>query len=236
MATLLDVIGPRNGTAPLTVTITDAGTVDLQSIFAHFDGTSASGIFRPVVTIRSQNGTILARVFPSTTLAVGDTADVTYAPFLGDSQGAVTASLGLLDYAEFTSTIQVLSTDKNNPTNLVTGNAITLDGSTVIEVSGYCPIIDAGTTGPPDAVRVQLWDGVTPIGVISHIGANYTGTEIAAGGFGAVTYTPAAGTHTYSLKAYHLGAGATGYVIAGSVSFLPDAVVPGYVKVIAYAS
>lgn len=82
MPQLLEVIGPKSGAAPLRYTVTELGTVDPMSIFAHFDGTAASGSWRPVVTVRAQNGTILSRTGPEVTLATGDTADVTYAPFL----------------------------------------------------------------------------------------------------------------------------------------------------------
>lgn len=89
MSSALETVGPRAGAAPLAYTLTETGTVDLQSAFAHFDGTAASGDWRPALTIRAQNGTILSRTFPPDTLATGDTADVTYAPFL--SRGGTSA-------------------------------------------------------------------------------------------------------------------------------------------------
>jgi hypothetical protein len=85
----LEIIGPRNGAAPLSYEIVESGTVDLQSVFARFDGSLASGPWRAALTIRAQNGTILGRVFPSDELAAGDSADVTFAPFL---RGAATAT------------------------------------------------------------------------------------------------------------------------------------------------
>jgi hypothetical protein len=94
---LLETVGPRSGSAPLAYTLAEQGTVDLQAVFAHFDGAAASGAWRPTLTIKSQNGTILARLFPSDTLAVGDTADVTYAPFLSGAGGAAGGSLATTD-------------------------------------------------------------------------------------------------------------------------------------------
>jgi hypothetical protein len=86
---LLETVGPRTGPAPLVYTLAELGTVDVQSIFAHFDGTSASGSFRPTVTVRSQNGTIVSRTFPpDTTLSAGDSADVTFAPLLRAASAA----------------------------------------------------------------------------------------------------------------------------------------------------
>lgn len=99
MATALEPIGPRAGTAPLTYTLTDPVEVDITSIFAHFDGAAASGAFRTVVTIRAQNGAILARVFPtSDTLTTGDTADVTFAPFLRGESDAGGSTQIVYDY------------------------------------------------------------------------------------------------------------------------------------------
>lgn len=110
MSSILETVGPRGGAAPLTYTLAEPGQVDLASVFAHFDGTSAAGSFRPTVTIRAQNGTILARVFPTDTLAAGDTADVTYAPFLRQSstgggydtvqdEGAALTQRQIIDFA-----------------------------------------------------------------------------------------------------------------------------------------
>lgn len=92
MPQVLETIGPRAGAAPLAYELVELGTVDLQSVFASFDGTAASGAWRPALTIRSQNGTILSRTFPDDELATGDAADVTYAPFLrrgGSGGGSV---------------------------------------------------------------------------------------------------------------------------------------------------
>lgn len=95
MATVLETIGPRSGSAPVTYTVTELGTVDVMSVFASFDGSAASGTFRPTVTVRSQSGAILARVFPTDTVAAGDSADVTFAPFLKQQATSVVASGGL---------------------------------------------------------------------------------------------------------------------------------------------
>lgn len=82
MPSILETVGPRSGSAPLTYTLTEAGTVDLMSVFASFDGAAAGGSFLPTVTVRSQNGAILARGFPGEAVAAGGSADVTFAPFL----------------------------------------------------------------------------------------------------------------------------------------------------------
>jgi hypothetical protein len=109
----LETIGPRSGAGPLTYMVVELGTFDPQSVFAHFDGTGAGGSFRPALTIRAQDGTILARVFPSTTLAAGDTADVTYAPFLDDDAAA--AAAGATAFAAYELLAQTPIPNQGNP-------------------------------------------------------------------------------------------------------------------------
>jgi hypothetical protein len=92
MPSILETVGPRSDSAPLTYTLAETGTVDVMSIFASFDGSAAGGSFRPVVTVRSQSGAILARGFPPDSVAAGDSADVTFAPFLRGGGGGSAAA------------------------------------------------------------------------------------------------------------------------------------------------
>lgn len=81
----IEVIGLPNGDAPLSVTLTQLGLVDLQSLFARFDGTNAAGPFRPTLTVRAQNGAIITRTFPPDDLDAGDIADMTFAPLMSSA-------------------------------------------------------------------------------------------------------------------------------------------------------
>jgi len=77
--------------APTAFTVAPKQVVQPASVFAVFDGTAAAGNFLPCVTIRSKTGDVLSRTFPQgVTLAPGDVADVTYAPFL--DRGAAAAA------------------------------------------------------------------------------------------------------------------------------------------------
>lgn len=77
------------------------GSTDVQALsaFAHFDGTAAASSFRPALTFYSDAGLILARVFPGETVSAGDTADVTFAPFLDTASQAtqIISALSLFD-------------------------------------------------------------------------------------------------------------------------------------------
>jgi hypothetical protein len=88
---VLETVGPRSGTAPFIYTLTEVGTVDIQSVFASYNGTSASGDFLASLTVRSQNGAIIARAFAKDAVTAGDTANVTFAPFLRDGTAAAAA-------------------------------------------------------------------------------------------------------------------------------------------------
>jgi hypothetical protein len=77
----LQVIGPRNGTAPLVYQVSDAGIVGPFTVRATFDCSGAGGTVQPTLTFRSQDGTILHRSFPDDTIAAGSSAAVNYAPF-----------------------------------------------------------------------------------------------------------------------------------------------------------
>jgi hypothetical protein len=105
VGSVLEVVGARAGDAPLTYTLTELGTVDLQTVFAHFNGAGASGSFRPCLTLRAQNGAILGRLFPTEELSAGDSADVTYSPFFRRS----TAPAGL----GYPAVVALLATSKN---------------------------------------------------------------------------------------------------------------------------
>lgn len=162
MPQLLSVIGPRGGNAPLTYTVTEPGTVDLQSIFARFDGSGAGGSFKPVVTIRAQNGAILARVFPSQDLAAGDTADVTFAPFLRDSAGSIAWSTDGLDCAG-----DPVVADSGTLRGLVVGNYLT-----VTDLGGGSIRIDACAGAPTPATPTLIGTSTTTassLGIPAHV-------------------------------------------------------------------
>lgn len=60
-----------------------------DAVTAVFNGASAGGAFLACLSFYSQDGLLLARTFPETPLNAGDSAEVTYAPFL-DSGGEAT--------------------------------------------------------------------------------------------------------------------------------------------------
>lgn len=69
--------------APYTYTVPGAGAIEPTASTATFDGTDAAGPFLAALFYRSQSGNVISRVFPTTQVAAGDVAQVSYAPFPG---------------------------------------------------------------------------------------------------------------------------------------------------------
>lgn len=72
-------------TAPVPFAVVELQTLEAELLcaYAEWDGTGASGAFLPCLAIYSDAGIRLGRVFPGSTVAAGDAAVVTYAPFPG---------------------------------------------------------------------------------------------------------------------------------------------------------
>lgn len=71
--------------APFEYEVPASQEVQPYTSTATYDGTNASGDFVPVVSIYSQSGNLLARVFPPVTVTMGDVAEVTYLPPFGSA-------------------------------------------------------------------------------------------------------------------------------------------------------
>lgn len=113
------------------------------------------------------------------------------------------------DYVEKTTNTSITNTSIGTANTILTGNAVTYDGSTTIFLEFYAELLSAASF-----IYVSLFDGGTSIG------------DIFSGVSGAGTYkmrvTPTAGAHTYHVGAY-VGAG-TGTVQAsngGSDNYVP---------------
>lgn len=75
------------GAAPHEITLASSQEIQLESVVAVWDGAAASATFKPCLSIYSQDGVLLSRTFPDTSMNTGDSGVVTYAPFLGGEGG-----------------------------------------------------------------------------------------------------------------------------------------------------
>src|SRR5690348_12263782 len=69
-------------TAPYSYRLAAGEKWQALTISAVFDGTGASGSFYPCCSIYTQDGKLVSRDFPSSSVAAGASAEVTYHPFL----------------------------------------------------------------------------------------------------------------------------------------------------------
>jgi hypothetical protein len=72
---------PSTGAAPEDYLVSGAAAIDLLAVRAVFDGTGAGGDFVPVVQIVNEAGEVMLQCVGETVTA-GDSASVTFAPFL----------------------------------------------------------------------------------------------------------------------------------------------------------
>src|SRR5690349_21066359 len=68
--------------APYSYRLAAGEAWEALTISAVFDGTAASGAFYPCCSIYTQDGKLLSRDFPATSVAAGASAEVTYHHFL----------------------------------------------------------------------------------------------------------------------------------------------------------
>jgi hypothetical protein len=89
------------GDAPAPIELPGSLDVEIVTATAVFDGSGAAGSFMPCIAVYSQSGILLSRTFPDQVLAVGDTAEVTYVPFLRRRTTAgVSTQAGFFNYAQ----------------------------------------------------------------------------------------------------------------------------------------
>lgn len=83
------------GNAPGSITLPDGTDIDLQCVTATFDGTGAGGSFLACLSVFAASGQLIGRFFPSQTFSVGDSGEVTFAPFLEQPVSATPVAAGL---------------------------------------------------------------------------------------------------------------------------------------------
>ncbi len=126
-----------DGGAPASYEVPNAAEIIPKAINATFDGTGASGSFVPTVEIISDGGVVIARVPCQTTVAAGDSAECTFAPFLrasssslltpvwgnydGATQTLAAGATGTLSWSLFNGTALLDLSDPTHPQPLTKG-------------------------------------------------------------------------------------------------------------------
>jgi hypothetical protein len=130
-----------------------------------------------------------------------------------------------LDYAEFTSAVNITATTEATADTVVTGNAVTYDGSTAVLVEFFAPHA-APTATAAKNVLFWLYDGSSSIGALGAITTPATGTlqvPISV----RRKLTPSNASHTYSIRCSVNTA--TGVVTAGAGG--AGAYFPGFIRI-----
>lgn len=94
MATGDQLVLTPQATGPLNAAYATAGAQSLQMIAATatFDGSVAAGAFKPALAFYDAGGALLSRAVAADTVAAGDTAEVSFFPFV--PQSSTSASCG----------------------------------------------------------------------------------------------------------------------------------------------
>lgn len=131
-----------------------------------------------------------------------------------------------LDYVEITSNVDVTHTEASADT-ILTGNQITLDGATRIQVEFYAQVIEI-PSGYYD-FNLGLYDNGTLTRLLVGMFHN-TSNALDVTGYGLCYLTPSSGDHTYSIRAYR-SSGSSGTAIVAAGDGVGDDFPPAFYRV-----
>lgn len=130
------------------------------------------------------------------------------------------------DYAQTTSVATISATTAATANTVVTGNAVTYDGSTVVMVEVFFSQIYGPATANID-ITVELYDGSSSIGALGSLRSETTNRNVSAL-FMSRRLTPSNAAHTYSARAWvGTGSGGAGGLAGGSGGTM----MPGFIRI-----
>ena len=137
-----------------------------------------------------------------------------------------------LGYAERTSNLTVSATTAAGAQAILAADlTVACDGSPVlVEFSAYCGASAPAAGGT--ALLCNLWLDDADVGRIAMIGSLAANVEVAAPLKGWTRITPAAGSHTFNVKAWRVNANGTVFGGAGAAA---DSHTPAFVRVVKMA-
>ena len=131
-----------------------------------------------------------------------------------------------LDYVQITSAASITASVEASANTVVTGSAVTYDGSTSIVVEFYAPVITPNA-GAAENINIWLFDGSSSIGLMGQFTAATSATYRDPVHM-TRRLTPSAAAHTYSIRAT-VTAGGTGTVQAGAGG--SGAYMPAFIRI-----
>lgn len=134
-------------------------------------------------------------------------------PIERSSGGGGSSGSTQLDYVERNTDLTVVGSTAATATTWITGNSVTYDGATRIKIEAGSPEV-AVNVAVAECLLV-LWEGATNLCALATVG-QAVGSLLSC--YGAVFFTPTAGAHTYTMKAWKTAAGATVTVRGGNTT------------------
>lgn len=216
----------------------DASAISVLDTAAVFTATNVETALKELYDAIGAGGIPATIIDAAGDLIVGTAADTAARLAIGATNGMVlmrvSGSLAWalpqgheFDYAEVTSGTSVTATAEASANTVVSGNAVTYDGSTRIHVQVFCPSILPDLGASQRSILFWLFDGSSSIG---RIGAAVTpaAANMHVPFTGARLLTPSNASHTYSLRAT-VSAG-TGTASAGAGG--AGNVMPAYIRIV----
>ena len=126
------------------------------------------------------------------------------------------------DYVQFTSPVSITATTEGTADTIVTGSAVTYDGTTIVMVECWFPYYTAPPSAGVDTLFV-LYDGASSIGLIGlHSVPSSASSQRPGPVRGIRRLTPSNASHTYSIRAYvSTGTGSVGAGAGGAGGHMP---------------
>ncbi len=132
-----------------------------------------------------------------------------------------------LDYVETTSDTNITATTEAGATTVVSGSAITYDGSTPVIIEFFSASVEIPATASASIVFC-LYDGSSSIGLIDQFRHQNSASLSRRSVVGRRRLTPSAASHTYSIRAF-MSSAITGIVYGGSGG--SGNYVPAYIRI-----
>ena len=132
------------------------------------------------------------------------------------------------DYVQITSAVSITATTEGTADTVVTGSAVSYDGSTIVMVEYWFPYYTAPTSAVVDTIFV-LYDGASSIGFIGLYSVPSSASTQRPGPVrGIRRLTPSNASHTYSIRAYvSTGTGSVGAGAGGAGAHMP-----GFIRIL----
>lgn len=133
-----------------------------------------------------------------------------------------------ITYVSTTASVSIVSTTESAGTSILATGSVTYDGSAVM-VEFFSPSVVSDTASAGDQLDISLFEGATQIARLIQINPPAITANMAVPVCAKYRFTPASGTHTYSVTAFVSSATGTPRVVAGPGG--TTAYAPAYLRI-----